>query len=630
MLVKEARAVKEAVEHFAVFIEGCPVALCCDHKPLERFLEAQTRNEMVNRWSLEIQRFDLKFEWVSSEKNLSDCLSQMNDAKLFQDHNVMDADFPVKPIRQEIDPKTHMSKMVQTERRVSDQCSATQIEEAQLMSEDVVEIKKISKLTDEQFLSFQECDGYCKRIKAQIKTARPDKNGLFVVRDKLLYRAVLHNKKRGSFALVILCALRLSVLVNIHKELVHPGWDKMIAVLKPWVFWKGMVKQITQFVKGCRVCQLGELKRDAHRMIRIQPPVGPGLRLAVDVWSIDGCMALTAIDLHSQYPFAEPLQDKSATQVCTALQNILAYMRTPQEILSDNGSEFKNKDFARLLKSCNIRHRLTAPYSPQSNGVLERFHCYLNEVYRKAMTLRVERDWWSVVRGALETYRKLPHTETGEAPLFLWSGQEPTYNIDHLLLTLSRGYWSFESESLNLADLWIAQACGRRNLCLARCRKDQSRKKGNCGKIRKLQISDRVYRENIHPEKHEARWDPGYRIIQFVNQGQRQVWIEHTETKKHSCVNLRHLRWCDPISELLDNTSVDVFPGCSQLYLTVDDITDLNWNFTTQMPELSEEQRCKMNEIVHERENELYEQKNPNKCTSTDKPMHDAPSPKRT
>ena len=144
----------------------------------------------------------------------------------------------------------------------------------------------------------------------------------------------------------------------------------MVAILKPRVCWKGMVKQIAQFVKGCQVCQLGKLKRDAHPMIRIQPLVGPALRLAVDVWSIDGCMALTAIDLHSQYPFAEPLQDKSATQVCTALQNILAYMRTPQEILSDNGSEFKNKDFARLLKSCNIRHRLTALYSPQSNGVL--------------------------------------------------------------------------------------------------------------------------------------------------------------------------------------------------------------------------------------------------------------------
>ncbi len=108
-LVKEARAVKEAVEHFAVFIEGCPVTLRCDHKPLERFLEAQTHNEMVNHWSLEIQHFDLKFEWVSSKKNLSDCLSRMNDAKLFQDHDVMDTDFPTKPICQEIDPKTHTS-----------------------------------------------------------------------------------------------------------------------------------------------------------------------------------------------------------------------------------------------------------------------------------------------------------------------------------------------------------------------------------------------------------------------------------------------------------------------------------------------------------------------------------------
>jgi len=41
-------------------------------------------------------------------------------------------------------------------------------------------------------------------------------------------------------------------------------------------------------------------------------------------------------------------------------------------IRSDNGTEYVNKDFDRYLKECGIQRQLTAPYSPQQNGVAER------------------------------------------------------------------------------------------------------------------------------------------------------------------------------------------------------------------------------------------------------------------
>lgn len=52
-----------------------------------------------------------------------------------------------------------------------------------------------------------------------------------------------------------------------------------------------------------------------------------------------------------------------------------------QEVLTDNGSEFgnrnhKNKEehpFERMLMELNIKHRYTRPYRPQTNGKVERF-----------------------------------------------------------------------------------------------------------------------------------------------------------------------------------------------------------------------------------------------------------------
>ena len=53
-----------------------------------------------------------------------------------------------------------------------------------------------------------------------------------------------------------------------------------------------------------------------------------------------------------------------------------------KNIRTDNGTEFVNKEFENFLKNEGIRHQLTVPYSPQSNGVAERYNRSLIETAR--------------------------------------------------------------------------------------------------------------------------------------------------------------------------------------------------------------------------------------------------------
>ena len=92
--MKEAWAVYEAHKHFSVFILGAPTTLYCDHKPLVNFLWNQTKNAMVNRWSLDIQEYMLKFIWVDTHTNISDCLSQLVENDLYREHDEIENDFP--------------------------------------------------------------------------------------------------------------------------------------------------------------------------------------------------------------------------------------------------------------------------------------------------------------------------------------------------------------------------------------------------------------------------------------------------------------------------------------------------------------------------------------------------------
>ena len=49
-----------------------------------------------------------------------------------------------------------------------------------------------------------------------------------------------------------------------------------------------------------------------------------------------------------------------------------------RKILSDNGSEFKNKLFSKVAQELEVEYKVySPPYHPPSNGRIEGFHSFL-------------------------------------------------------------------------------------------------------------------------------------------------------------------------------------------------------------------------------------------------------------
>ena len=53
-----------------------------------------------------------------------------------------------------------------------------------------------------------------------------------------------------------------------------------------------------------------------------------------------------------------------------------------KHIRTDNGTEFKNSGLDGYLDELGITHELSAPYTPQQNGVMERKNRTLVEIAR--------------------------------------------------------------------------------------------------------------------------------------------------------------------------------------------------------------------------------------------------------
>ncbi len=147
---------------------------------------------------------------------------------------------------------------------------------------------------------------------------------------------------------------------------------------------------VCKYVRGCNVCQLRSLKQHTYLSKHDHPPNAPWTRIAINCigFTRDSSQGhigvMTGICLATQYPWAEPIHAKSTECIQSAVMNILATAPNIWEIVSDNGPEFGKIHFDNFLQQLNIRHQCIAPQHPKSNGVLERFHQYLNLVVQNA------------------------------------------------------------------------------------------------------------------------------------------------------------------------------------------------------------------------------------------------------
>jgi len=79
----------------------------------------------------------------------------------------------------------------------------------------------------------------------------------------------------------------------------------------------------------------------------------------------------------TRHSWPQILADETATSACAFVLAALRYYRSlgveVEQIMTDNGSAYTSRRFARLLRRLGIRHVRTRPYTPRTNGKAERF-----------------------------------------------------------------------------------------------------------------------------------------------------------------------------------------------------------------------------------------------------------------
>ena len=88
---KEAYAIYKSVKKFTFYITGARTTVFSDHKPLKNFFEGGMNITKLDRWSLELQEFDISLEFIQGKLNtIADVISHLKNEGLYKEHSTED------------------------------------------------------------------------------------------------------------------------------------------------------------------------------------------------------------------------------------------------------------------------------------------------------------------------------------------------------------------------------------------------------------------------------------------------------------------------------------------------------------------------------------------------------------
>ena len=195
------------------------------------------------------------------------------------------------------------------------------------------------------------------------------------MKDDLLKRKVV-DRGHELWSIYFPASLVLQVLPAAHDNLGHNGFPRIYPAVK-WIFHQKNIKENVQ--DYCKMCPMCMLHRKELVKALLPYYVSNGLHLYgldMEVLPPARCghrLALTAFCRLTGFTWCIPLKTKIAAEVVTAYENhIYCNFGGGVKILTDNGTEFKNKLFKEVVKKLGNEMSIhSPPYRPQSNRKIE-------------------------------------------------------------------------------------------------------------------------------------------------------------------------------------------------------------------------------------------------------------------
>ena len=118
----------------------------------------------------------------------------------------------------------------------------------------------------------------------------------------------------------------------------------------------------------------------------------------------------------SRKAYTYPLKNKSADSVLAAFKKFLEVVPKISELTSDNGVEFKNAKFAKLMKEHKISHRFGQKGSHTTMSMVESFNRTIRLYLDRYMAAQKTHNWVDALDDITESYNNSEHSAINKRP----------------------------------------------------------------------------------------------------------------------------------------------------------------------------------------------------------------------
>ena len=227
---------------------------------------------------------------------------------------------------------------------------------------------------------------------------------------------------------------RDAMLCQLHEG--HFGVARMKSFGRMYFWWPGLDKDVERIAAECPSCQSW---RNAAPQTPLHPwewPRAPWQRLHIDYCGpVDGWMLLLVVDAHSKWMDVHKTKTASAEATIEKLRDSFACHGIPETVVSDNARCFDCPIFKTFCKQNGVRHVTSPPYSPHSNGLVERAVQTLKQGLQRQSTGSLS----TRLSRFLFRYRSMPHSVTQRSPAEMLFGRRMRTQLDLLRQDGRRG-----------------------------------------------------------------------------------------------------------------------------------------------------------------------------------------------
>jgi transposase InsO family protein len=498
---KEALACVWGVEKFHNYLDMVKFKLVTDHQGLTWLFQSSKPTGQMARWILRLQAYDFEIIYRPGRTNyVADALSR-------------------NPLPEE--NQTHVeatAMIVKTSPSPWELLDAKELRMAQEGAEELSDLRQSAEIA----------------------------NSNAIMRDGIIYQPTRDGPKP-----VIPIALREELLKACHDDVMagHMGISQTIRRVKAVGVWPGLVKDVSKYVKSCRVCQITKpynqkpaglmVPRVASRVIEqvAMDFVGP---LPMTGKRHEYILVFT--DRYSRWCEFYPVRKATARVVVKALRSFITQFGVPISTLADNATQFRSKLLQEFLKTWNIKGNFITPYHASSN-IAERRNRDL-KIMLRAYCVENHNTWDEYLEYIRFALNSAVNETTGVSPAELFLGRKISSPVEMKYMTRGEHHPNYEEAfEVDLARMakvqeYVADRSRKMKEKQARFynqgRRDVHYVPGQHVLIKAHPISSAVQK---HAAKLAAPWTGPYEVLRMFN----NVDLELRDIRNHKRIIKRHV-----------------------------------------------------------------------------------------